>query len=377
MRRIWLITSLLRVFPLTVTGGAVLSVTVSASPSSVVPYQTFNLVAIVRNTGAAASNATTLQVSQRSGSTGVIIPVGNVAVSSIAPNLTATRSFSLTALASPGTYYYRVQIGNDPTKVSSWTTLTVTNPVDLSVDKPSVDKSTVTPGGTFTLSTTVRNVGTGNFTGSTWLRYFRSPDTTLNATDNSDTEVGADPISSTLSGSYGTTAEDITLTAPSEPGTYYYYAYVEPVSGEANYYGGTANNTSDYVTVTVSAPPDLTVSLDRPRQATFAPGERFTLDATVYNGGTGASAATQLRVYEDSDDYRRELEITRESVRAISANSSRDESIPLTAPSEAGTYYYRVSVDTVTGETATDNNDSNWIRIDVLAAVSVGIAAIL
>ena len=137
--------------------------------------------------------------------------------------------------------------------------------------------------------------------------------------------------------------------------------------GEANYYGGTANNTSDYVTVTVSAPPDLTVSLDRPRQATFAPGERFTLDATVYNGGTGASAATQLRVYEDSDDYRREQQIDRHAVRAISANSSRDESIPLTAPSEAGTYYYRVSVDTVTGETATDNNDSNWIRIDVVA----------
>ena len=171
--------------------------------------------------------------------------------------------------------------------------------------------------------------------------------------------------------------ESITLTAPSEPGTYYYFAYVEPVPGEQYYYGGTiivimtghvTNNTSDYVTVTVSAPPDLTVNLYRPRQATFAPGERFTLDATVYNGGTGASAATQLRVYEDSDDsrYGRERQITRRAVSAISAGSSSSVSIPLTAPTDGGIYYYRVSVDTVTGETETGNNDSNWIGIDVL-----------
>ena len=360
---------------LTVTGGAVLSVSVVPSLYTVVPRQTFNLVATVRNTGAAASSATTLQAYQRSGSTGAIIPVGNaVSVSQIQSGSTATRDIDLSAPASPGTYAYRVQIGNDPTKVSSWTTpVTVTNPVDLSVDTPTVDKAAVAPGETFTLTTTVSNVATGSFTGSNiTLRYFRSADTTLNATDGSDTQVGTD-ITAYISGSSGTTSGSITLTetAPSEPGTYYYYAYVVPLPDEQYYYTGfgydrTANNTSAYVTVTVSAPPDLTVSLDRPRQATFAPGERFTLDATVRNSGTGASAATQLRVYEDSDDYRREQQIDRHSVRAISANSSRDESIPLTAPSEAGTYYYRVSVDTVTGESETDNNDSNWITIDVV-----------
>ena len=59
------------------------------------------------------------------------------------------------------------------------TPVTVTNPVDLSVGTPTVDKSTVAPGETFTLTTTVSNVGTGNFTGNTTLRYFRSADTTL------------------------------------------------------------------------------------------------------------------------------------------------------------------------------------------------------
>ena len=356
---------------LTVTpSNAHLSVSIVPNRYSVAPNQNFNLVATVRNTGGAASSPTNLQAYQRSGSTGATIPVGNAApVPSILGYRTATPSIYiyLSAPTTPGTYAYRVQIGDDTTKVSDWTSITVINPVDLSVDTPTADKSTVAPSGTFTLSTTVRNVGIGNFTGSTWLRYFRSADTTLNATDGTDTEVGTDPISSTLSASYGTTVEDITLTAPSEQGTYYYYAYVDPVQGEGNLYGSITDNTSpSYATVTVSAPPDLTVSVYRPRQTTFAPGERFTLDATVSNSGTGASAATQLRVYEDRDDYRREQQIDRHSVSAISANDSSSESIQLIAPREAGIYYYRVYVEPVTGETKTDNNYSEWIGIDVV-----------
>ena len=357
---------------LTVTGGANLSVTIYASSSAVVPYQPFSLVATVRNSGTAPSSDITLQAYQRSGSTNVFNPTNrSTSVQSIEPNTQVIRYILLAAPASPGTYAYRVQIdGSGTTKISNVTPVTVTNPVDLSVSTPSVDKSTVAPGETFTLTTTVSNVGTGNFTGNTTLRYFRSADTTLNATDNSDTQVGTD-LTGYISGASGATSGDITLTAtaPSEQGTYYYYAYVVPVLGEGYYYGTydrTANNTSAYVTVTVSAPPDLTVTLYRPRQLTFAPGERFTLDATVYNGGTGASAATRLRVYEDSDDYRRELEIDRQSVRAISAGSSSSESISLIAPPDAGLYYYRVYVDTVTGETETDNNYSHWISIEVV-----------
>ena len=359
----------------TVTAGtANLSVSVTPSSHSVVPGQTFNLVATIRNSGAAPSVATTLQTYQRFGLTGVITPVGTaVSVPSIEAGFTDTKYIRLPAPVVLGTHFYRVQIGNDTTKISDWTSVTGTNIVDLSVGTLAVDKSTVAPGESFTLSTTVSNIGAGNFTGTTTLRYYQSADTTLNRTAGSDTEVGTDTISATLSGSYGTTSEDITLTAPVEPGTYYYFAYVDPVAGEQYYYGTnygyydrTANNTSAYVMVTVSAPPDLTVDLDRLRQATFAPGERFTLDATVRNSGTGASAATQLRVYEDSDDYRRELEIDRQSVRAISAGRSSSESISLIAPPDAGLYYYRVYVDTVTGETETDNNYSHWIGIDVL-----------
>ena len=362
-------------------GSNTLSVSVVPSQSSVVPGQIFTLNAIVRNTGTTSSGSLSLRAYQRSGGTDT--PIGtDVSVSSIRSQ--ATRSVpvaTVTASTFPGTYSYLVKISN-PAIVSPLTYVTVTNPVDLSVSTPSVDKSTVAPGETFTLSTTVTNIGTGSFTRSTTLRYFQSTDTTLNRMDGSDTEVGTDPIGGL--GSYlgynDATNESITLTAPSEPGTYYYFAYVVPVHGEQyynynynynyyyNYRDTLTNNTSSYVTVTVSAPPDLTVNLFRPRQLTFAPGERFTLDATVSNVGTGTSAATQLRVYEDGDDsrYRREQQITRQSVSAISAGSSSSVSISLTAPLDGGVYYYRVSVDTVTGETETNNNTSNWIGIDVL-----------
>ena len=362
--------------PLTVTGGDNLSVTIYSSLSTVAPQQTFNLIATVRNNGKTASSVTTLQAYQRSGSTNVFNPIGGTTtVQSIGVNSARIAYIELAAPSSPGIYSYRVQIVSGTTKISNVIFVTVANPVDLSVNTPTVDKSTVAPGETFTLTTTVSNVGTASFTGSNiTLRYFRSTDTTLNATDDSDTQIGTD-LTATISAS-STTSGNITLTAtaPSEQGTYYYYAYVVPVPGEQYYYGTnygtydrTANNTSAYVTVTVSAPPDLTVSLFRLRQATFAPGERFTLDATVRNSGTGASAATQLRVYEDSDDrYRREQQITRKSISAISANGSSAESIQLTAPTEAGIYYYRVYVEPVTGETATGNNYSNWVGIEVV-----------
>ena len=268
------------------TADLTISPTLSVSPSySVIPGGSVTLIAAVSNIGDAAAPSTTFHV--YSSNTGLDTDPGKFEFS-FTDNIPAkanqqnVSSSQVQVPNLPGTYYYRVQIDDDRTKTTRYTAVTVTNPVDLSVDTPTVDKSTVAPGETFTLSTTVRNVGTGNFTGTTPLRYFRSADTTLDRTSDSDTQVGTDTISSTIIASYGTTSESITLTAPSEPGTYYYYAYVVPVQGEGynyysyysyyNYYSDIANNTSDYVAVTVSAPPDLTVSLYRPRQATFAPG---------------------------------------------------------------------------------------------------------
>ncbi|MDE3000879.1 MAG: hypothetical protein OXU79_17525 [Gemmatimonadota bacterium] len=134
-------------------------------------------------------------------------------------------------------------------KYASENTLTVSgtggggsdNP-DLIVESPSVDDNTLTTGQSFTLSATVRNQGNGA-AGSTTLRYYRSSNSTIST---NDTEVGTDAVSGLSPG--GTSAESISLNAPSDAGTYYYGACVDDVSDESD----TGNNCSDAVEVTVS-----------------------------------------------------------------------------------------------------------------------------
>ncbi len=113
---------------------------------------------------------------------------------------------------------------------------------DLIVESPSVSDNTLTTGQSFTLSAMVRNQGTGS-SAATTLRYYRSSNSTIST---SDTEIGTDTVNG-LSAS-GTSAESISLNAPSSAGTYYYGACVESVSGESD----TGNNCSDAVSVTVA-----------------------------------------------------------------------------------------------------------------------------
>ena len=358
-----------------------LTVSVYSSSSTVAPNTLFRLTAIVTNNGTAQSAATSVQAylsSNRVTDSPVSIPQIVPIISHVSPNNRRTVSISnVRAPATSGTYYYRVQVdpsntvaeSNETDNYSAYIGVTVTNPPDLTVDTPTVDKSALAPSESFTLSTTVRNNGRG-ISAATTLRYHRSTDTTLG--DDDDTEVGTDAIAALggfLSGSTTyTSAQNITLTAPSNPGDYYYYVSVDPVSGE----GITYSNRSAYVKITVAAPPDLVVDIFRPRQSIFAPGESFTLDATVRNQGSGTSTATILRYYQNTDNrLTRQTEVRRVSVSAISINSSSSKSITLIAPSAPGIYYYQACVDTVTNETSTDNNCSSYIAITVTQPLTI------
>ena len=110
------------------------------------------------------------------------------------------------------------------------------------VVRTSVDDNTLTTGQSFTLSATVRNQGNASAAATT-LRYYRSSNATIST---NDTEVGTDAVSSLSAG--GTSAESISLNAPSDAGTYYYGACVDNVSGESN----ADNNCSSGARVTVS-----------------------------------------------------------------------------------------------------------------------------
>ena len=214
-------------------------------------------------------------------------------------------------------------------------------------------------GASFTLSATVRNQG-GSRSASTTLRYYRSSDSTVSS---DDTEVGDDRVSRLSPGASG--PESIRLTAPDTPGTVYYGACVEPVSGESD----TGNNCSAGVALTVEtvAGPDLVVESPEVSKSTVELGESFRLSATVRNQGGTRSASTTLRYYRSSDSTisSADTEVGTDSVFGLSAGRSRSESIGLTAPNTAGTVYYGACVEPVSGESDTGNNCSAGAALTV------------
>ena len=307
--------------------------------------------------------------------------MGTDSVSGLSASRTSAESISLTAPSSTGTYYYGACVAsvsgesNTNNNCSDAVRVTVSggggggggsSSPDLIVESPSVSDSTLTPGQSFTLQATVRNRGTGQ-SAETTLRYYRSSDATI---ATSDTEVGTDSVSG-LSAS-GTSAESISLTAPSSAGTYYYGACVASVSGESN----TDNNCSDGVRVAVvELKPDLIVESPSVSDSTLTPGQSFTLRATVRNRGTGQSASTTLRYYRSSDATiaTSDTEVGTDSISGLSASGTGSESISLTAPSGSGTYYYGACVASVSGESNTDNNCSDGVRVTVSSGGGGGV----
>ena len=355
-------------------------VVASASVSNSGPAvgATFTLSATVTNSGDADAAATTLRYYRSSDATITAsdTEVGTDAVGALSASGTSAESINLTAPSTAGRYYYGACVDavsgeSDATNNCSGSVqVTVPQPQpqeqanpDLVVASASVSNSGPAVGATFTLSATVTNSGDADAAATT-LRYYRSSDATITA---SDTEVGTDAVGA-LSAS-GTSAESINLTAPSTAGRYYYGACVDAVSGESS----TTNNCSASVEVNVTgppppSPPDLVVGSPSVDDSSPAVGATFTLSATVENDGEGASPATTLRYYRSTDATisTADTEEANQTVAGLVASVSYIGSVDLTAPSTAGRYYYGACVDAVSGESSTTNNCSGSAVVTVL-----------
>ena len=125
------------------------------------------------------------------------------------------------------------------------------------------------------------------------------------------------------------------------------------------------------VTVGAAPAPDLVVGRPTVDASAPAAGARFTLSATVRNQGSGQSAFTTLRYYQSTDSTitTGDTQVGTDSVFRLNASSSGDESISLTAPSTAGTYYYGACVDAVSDESDAANNCSVAVAVTVAAAL--------
>ncbi len=330
--------------------------------------KSFTLAATVENQGSASSGSTTLRYYRSADFTisSSDTAVGTDNVGGLNPSGTSPESISVTAPSTAGTYYYGACVdsvsgeSNTGNNCSSAVTVTVSAAPDLVVDTPTVSDSSPEVGESFTLAATVENQGSAS-SGSTTLRYYRSADFTISS---SDTAVGTDNVGG-LNPS-GTSPESISVTAPSTAGTYYYGACVDSVTGESD----TTNNCSSAVTVTVQAAasaPDLVVGTPSVDDNSPTTGESFTLSATVSNQGSASSISTTLRYYRSTDSTISSSDTSAgtDPVSGLSASGTSDESISVTAPSTAGTYYYGACVDSVSGESNTGNNCSSAVAVTV------------
>ena len=118
------------------------------------------------------------------------------------------------------------------------------------------------------------------------------------------------------------------------------------------------------VPVHAKSAPDLEVGtpwVAHQRPLPLPAGSRFRLSIRVTNAGDGASEATRLRYYRSTDSTitSSDTEQGSESVGALAAAGRSDHAGGMTAPSEAGTYYYGACVDSVTNESDTTDNCSS------------------
>ena len=352
-----------------------LAVTATLSDAALEPGESFSLNAAVRNRGGAGASATTLRY-RRSADAAIATTdaqVGTDAVEALVASGSSAESIRLTAPSTSGTYYYgacvdAVEGESDTTdNCSSPVRLDVAEPTapapDLEVGTPTVDDASLAPGESFTLSATVTNAGDGAAAATT-LRYHRSADAAIATTD---TQVGTDAVDPLAAS--GTSAESVRLRAPTTAGTYYYGACVDAVEDESN----ATDNCSSPVRLDVAEPaaadpaPDLEVGAPTVDDASLAPGESFTLSATVANAGDGAASATTLRYRRSADATiaTTDARVGTDAVEALAAAGSSAESIRLTAPTTSGTYYYGACVDAVEGESDTTDNCSSPVRVDV------------
>ena len=348
----------------------------SASDSGPEAGAAFTLSATVRNDGDADAPSTTLRWLRSSNSviSNLDTEVGTESVGRLAPSGTSPESIGLTAPSSAGTYYYGACVApargetdtDTDNNCSTGVRITVRSAdaaPDLVVTSLSASDNGPQAGTAFTLSATVRNDGDGDAP-STTLRWLRSSDATIST---SDTQVGTDSVDRLVPS--GTSGEVIGLTAPPSAGTYYYGACVAPVSGETE----TGNNCSTAVRITVrpaGAASDLVVASLSASDSNPEAGAAFTLSATVRNDGDADAGSTILRWLRSPNSIISNLdtEVGTDSVPGLAPSGTRPESIDLTAPSNAGTYYYGACVTPASGETEIGNNCSTGVRITVRPA---------
>ena len=307
----------------------------SVSDDSPSAGQSFTLQATVRNQGTASSTATILRYYQSADVTisAADTPVGTGTVSGLDAADTSSESIRLTAPSNAGTYYYGACVesvngeNNTGNNCSSGVRVTVS--------------SDDGGGDTFTTADALPGVPTSGLFIPAIV---------------SGASVSASGGGTTVTFNNGGYIE-------LQNGT----RYTCQTAGGCEVRDGVVTRGTIVSGATAAGAPDLVVQSPSVSDSSPDAGVSFTLRATVRNRGNGRSAAATLRYYRSSNltISASDTRVGTDAVGALAAGGTSSESVSLTAPSSAGTYYYGACVDAVSGESNTGNNCSSGVQVTV------------
>ena len=355
-----------RVFDLSVTA-------FSVDPSSVVVGEAITFAATVTNASSATKSSPVAELKYyRSTNATIDATDTEVGVADSIGVLAAAATESETATDSPsvaGTYYYGacvVGTGDSDTSnnCSAGVQVDVSIGFDLSVTAFSVSDSSALTGDGITLTATVTNASSAMRSSPPFatLRYYRSTDATIDATD---TRVNVRFINALAAGA--TSAEAAFSVVPSVVGTYYYGAcVVDTVDSDAS------NNCSAGVRVDVAAREfDLSVTAFSVSDSSALAGDRITLTATVTNASSAmhsSPASTAVRYYRSTDATidPTDTSVGSRYISELAAAASTSAEVDFSVPWNEGTYYYGACI-VVTGDSDTSNDCSAGVRVVVTA----------
>jgi hypothetical protein len=206
---------------------------VTNPPTTVLDGSSFSVTDTVQNIGSAAAAASTTRyyLSTTTSKSGARLLTGSRAVPSLAPSATSNGTVTVTVSAGTAGATYFLLACADYTLVvpetnennnckASATQVTVSGPdlVETAVSNP---PSTVTPGGTFSITDTVQNIGNATAAAST-TRYYLS--TTASKTGSSTLLTGNRSVPSLAPAATSSGNASVTVPSTLPSGTYFLLA---------------------------------------------------------------------------------------------------------------------------------------------------------
>jgi len=341
---------------------------VTNPPATVLDGSRFSVSDTVQNIGTvtAAASTTRYYLSTTTSKSGARLLTGSRAAPSLAPSATSSGTVTVTVSAgTAGGTYFLLACADDTLVVpetnesnnckASATQVTVSGPnlVETAVSDP---PTTVTPGGTFSVSDTVQNIGTVTAAAST-TRYYLS---TTTSKSGARLLTGSRAVPSLAPSATSSGTVTVTVSAGTAGGTYFLLAcaddtLVVPETNESN------NCKASATQVTVSGPNLVETAVSDP-PTTVTPGGTFSVSDTVQNIGTVTAAASTTRYYLSTTTSKSASSILLTGSRSVpslapAATSSGNASVTVPSTLPSGTYFLLACSDNT--KLVSETNESN------------------